>query len=49
MILTKVDMFITIFYAVLLCFREGQPLKLPETKKSLLFTFNGERPTKYFY
>lgn len=24
-------------------FREGQPLKLPETKKTLLFTFNGER------
>lgn len=23
-------------------FREGQPLKLPETKKTLLFTFNGE-------
>lgn len=22
--------------------REGQPLKLPETKKTLLFTFNGE-------
>lgn len=25
-----------------LFFREGQPLKLPETKKTLLFTFNGE-------
>lgn len=26
----------------LLIFREGQPLKLPETKKTLLFTFNGQ-------
>lgn len=26
----------------MLFFREGQPLKLPETKKTLLFTFNGE-------
>ena len=25
-------------------YREGQPLKLPETKKTLLFTFNGEKP-----
>ena len=24
-------------------YREGQPLKLPETKKTLLFTFNGEK------
>lgn len=27
----------------MLCFREGQPLKLPETKKTLQFTFNGEQ------
>lgn len=27
---------------VLIFSREGQPLKLPETKKTLLFTFNGD-------
>lgn len=30
------------FTDILTISREGQPLKLPETKKTLLFTFNGD-------
>lgn len=38
--------YFSIFCVVIIVFvsfvREGQPLKLPETKKTLLFTFNGQ-------
>lgn len=37
---------------ILFSAREGQPLKLPETKKTLLFTFNGKEASqvlKYVY
>ena len=33
---------VLVFMVFFLCCREGQPLKLPETKKTLQFTFNGE-------